>query len=129
MRPLQQFQVCTDRNMILCEVSASGSYAFYWFPDVRNKIQNSGQERTMNIKDGRKCGALTQGIRATPRWHFRETMFKINWTHFQTNSFLKLTSSKSLSVIVHFLNSACNFVSRNFVIREYVIRKGIKGNV
>jgi hypothetical protein len=78
--------------MILCEVSASGSYAFYWFHDVQNKIQNSGQERTMNIKDGRKCVALTQGIRATQRWHFRDRVFKINWTHFQTNLFLTLTN-------------------------------------
>ena len=130
MRPPQQFQVCTDRNMILCEVSAPGSYAFYWFPDVQTKIQNSEQERTMNIKDSRKRVALTQGVRAKERWHFCVTTFKINWTHFQTNSFLTLrTSSKSLFLIVHFLNNAYNFVSRNFVLHEYAILKCIKSCV
>lgn len=132
MRPPKQFLVCMDRNMILCEVSAPGSYAFYWIPDVQNKIQNSEQESTMNIKDSRKRVALTQSIRAKQRWHFRVTMFKINWTHSETNSFLTLKiSSKSLSLTAHFLNNAYNFVSRNFVIRvhEYVIRKCIKGHI
>jgi hypothetical protein len=132
VRPPQQFQVCMDRNMILCEVSAPGSYTFYWIPDVQNKIQNSEQEYTMNIKDSRKRVAFTQSTRAKESWHFRVTMFKINWTHSQTNSFLTIRiSSKSLSLTAHFLNNASNFVSRNFVIRvhEYVIRKFIKGHI
>jgi hypothetical protein len=111
-------------------MSTPGAYAFYWFPDVQHKIQNSGQERTMNIKDSRKRVVLTQGIRAKERWHFRVTMFKINRTHFQINSFLTLsTSSKSLSLIVHFLDNAYNFVSCNFVIHEHVICKCIKAYV
>jgi len=86
----------------------------------------------MKIKDSRKRVALTQDIRAKERRHFRVIMFKINWTHFQINSFLTLTIySKSLSLIVHLLNNAYNFVSRNFLIRvhEYVIPKCIKGHV
>lgn len=127
VRPPQQFQVWTNRNMILCEMSAPGSYAFYWFPDVQNKIQNSGQGRTMNIKDSRKRVALTQGVRPKERRHFCVTTFKINRTHFQTISFLTLrTSSKSLSLIVHFLKNAYNFVSRNFLVHDYTIRKCIK---